>query len=148
MQQQLINLNSDLNQLYLDGYDIVVNGGHLIVHQIPYVTPEKIVDYGSLVCVLTYTSPTKVSPPHDHTIFFMGHTPCDANGVALNSIINHSNRQQLTTEIIVSHYFSSKPISGNYPNYYEKIRTYAEILSIHAKSIDNSLTTKPKRYSR
>jgi hypothetical protein len=34
-------------------------------------------------------------------------------------------------------------VSGNYPNYFEKIRTYAEILSINAKAIDGTVTTKP-----
>ena len=110
MQLQLINLNSDLNQLLSDGYDIEVNGGYLLVRQIPYVTPSKQVDYGTLVCVLTYASPNKVSPPRDHTIYFCGENPCNSNGMPLDSIINNNRRQQLTTEILVTHYFSSKPL--------------------------------------
>jgi len=145
MQQQLINLNPDLNHLQIDGYDLVVNGGYLLVRQIPYVTPSKQVDYGTLICVMTLASPTKVSPPKDHTIYFCGETPCNSNGVALDSIINNNQRQQLTTEILATHYFSSRPLSGNYPNYFEKIRTYAEILSIHAKAIDGTITTKPNK---
>lgn len=145
MQQQLINLNPDLNHLQIDGYDLAVNGGYLLVRHIPYVTPAKQVDYGTLVCVMTLASPTKVSPPADHTIYFCGETPCNSSGMALDSIINNSQRQQLTTELLVTHYFSSRPISGNYPNYFEKIRTYAEILSIHAKAIDSTVTTKPFR---
>ncbi len=31
MQQQLINLNTDLHMLNEDGYEFMVNGGHLIV---------------------------------------------------------------------------------------------------------------------
>lgn len=143
MQQQLINLNPDLNRLAQDGYDIEVKGGHLIVRQIPYVTPAKQVDYGTLVCVLNYASPTKISTPPDHTIYFCGETPCNSEGKPLNSIINNNQRQHLTRELLVTHYFSSKPLSGNYPNYYEKIRTYAEILSIHAKAIDEAVTAKP-----
>lgn len=143
MQQQLINLNPDLNRLQEEGYDIEVKGGHLVVRQIPYATPSKSVGLGMLICVLNYASPTKISTPPDHTIFFNGETPCKANGQALDAIINNSNRQQLTNELLVTHYFSSKPLSGNYPNYYEKIRTYAEILSIHAKAIDSTVTTKP-----
>ncbi len=145
MQQQLISLNADLSQLESEGYDLMVNGGYLVVRQIPYVTPAKKVSFGTLVCALTYASPSRISPPSDHTIYFCGEAPCDSNGAQLDSIINNSQRQQLTTEILVTHYFSSKPLSGNYPNYFEKIRTYAEILSIHAKMIDNTVTTKPKR---
>lgn len=147
MQQQLINLNPDLNRLQEDGYDIEVKGGYLVVRQIPYVTPSKQLDFGTLICVLNYASPTKISSPPDHTIYFCGETPCTSEGLPLNPIINNNQRQQLTAEILVTHYFSSKPVSGNYPNYHEKIRTYAEILSIHAKAIDKCVTTKPLKRS-
>jgi hypothetical protein len=143
MQQQLISLNPDLNRLQEEGYDIEVKGGHLVVRQIPCVNPSKSVTFGTLICVLTYASPTKISMPPDHTIFFNGETPCNVNGQPLDAIINNSNRQQLSNELLATHYFSSKPLSGNYPSYYEKIRTYAEILSIHAKAIDSTVTTKP-----
>lgn len=148
MQQQLISLNPDLFQLQEEGYDIEVKGGHLVVRQIPYVTPAKLLSYGTLVCVLNYGSPTRVSPPPDHTIYFIGAEPCNASGQPLTSIINSSAKQILTNELTVDHYFSSKPLTGNYPNYYEKIRTYSEILSIHAKAIDNTVTTKPKKQQR
>ena len=147
MQQQLINLNPDLNRLKEDGYDIEVKGGHLVVRQIPYVTPTKHVEYGNLVCVLNYATPTKIAAPPDHTIYFCGETPCNSEGQPLNSIINNNQKQQLTKELLATHYFSSKPISGNYPNYYEKIRTYAEILSIHAKAINKTVTVKPFKQS-
>lgn len=143
MLHKLINLNPDLNRLQEEGYDIEVKGGHLVVRQIPYVTPSKNVAYGTLVCVLNYATPTKISMPPDHTIFFIGETPCKADGQPLVAIINNSNKQQLTSELLVTHFFSSKPLEGKYPNYYEKIRTYAEILSINAKAIDVSVTTKP-----
>jgi hypothetical protein len=147
MQQQLINLNPDLNRLKEDGYDIEVKGGHLIVRQIPYVTPSKNIQMGTLICVLNYATPTKISTPPDHTIYFCGETPCDLEGHPLDSIINNNQSRQLTNELLVTHYFSSKPLSGNYPNYHEKIRTYAEILSIHAKAIDKTVTTKPFKQS-
>lgn len=143
MQQQLISLNPDLNRLKKEGYDIEVKGGYLLVRQIPYATSSKSVALGTLICVLNYASPTKISTPPDHTIFFNGETPCNAIGQPLDAIINNSNRQQLTNELFATHYFSSKPLSGNYPNYYEKIRTYAEILSIHAKANDSKATIKP-----
>lgn len=144
MQQQLINLNPDLQQLWDEGYGLEVNGGHLLAHHIPYVNPNKEVKYGILVCVLTLATPSKVARPQDHTIYFCGETPCDANGLALTAIINNSQPQQLTSTILVNHYFSSKPASGNYDNYYDKIRTYSEILSAQAKAIDPTVTTKPR----
>jgi len=147
MQQLLTNHNPDLLKLHQEGYDIDVIGGHLVVRQIPYVTPAQQVKYGTLVCVLTYSTPTKISSPPDHTIYFIGETPCNGQGQHLSAIINNSNSQQLTSELTVQHYFSSRPITGNYQNYYDKVRTYAEILSIHAKELDKTVTTRPNKRS-
>lgn len=145
MQQQLINLSPDLKRLFDEGYELEVSGGHLLVHHIPYVNPAREIKHGTLVCILTLASANRTAQPQDHTIHFCGDTPCHADGTAMDAIINNCNRQQLTEKILVTHYFSSKPSSGNYENYYDKIRTYSEILSAQAKSIDNSVTTKPNR---
>lgn len=145
MQPQLISLNPDLKKLWDEGYDLEINGGHLLVHHIPYVAPSKEVRYGTLVCVLTLASPTRTGQPQDHTIFFKGETPCNADGNALVAIINNSQSQQLSCGIQINHYFSSKPAAGNYRDYYEKIRTYSEILSAQAKVIDKTVTTKPNK---
>jgi len=61
----------------------------------------------------------------------------------MTAILNNSNRQQLTESIVVDHYFSSKPASGNYADYYDKVKTYSEILSAQAKVIDPTVTCKP-----
>ena len=37
MSQQLINHSPDLKQLRDEGYHIVVYGGYLLIHHIPYV---------------------------------------------------------------------------------------------------------------
>lgn len=144
MQPQLISHSPDLLKLWEAGYDMEIKGGqYLLVHQIPYVNESKELMYGSLVCVLTLSSPNRVGTPPDHTIFFAGEKPCNSEGIPLNAIINGSNTQILADGVVVNHYFSSRPITGNYPDYYEKIRTYAEILSIEAKGIDVSVTCKP-----
>lgn len=142
MSQQLINHSPDLKQLRDEGFEIEVIGGHLLVHHIPYLNSQKEIKFGSIVTILNLANPTFAGTPHDHTVYFSGDIPCDKMGNPLTSIINSSNNQQLTDKILVNHYFSSKPPSGNYPNYYEKIRTYTEILSSQAKSIDSSVTAK------
>jgi hypothetical protein len=143
MQQQLINHSPDLLKLQEEGYLFEISGGLLVVHHIPYVTASKETRYGSLVCSLTLASPNRTGRPADHTMYFSGETPCHSDGTPLKEIINNSRRQQLSESIVVDHYFSSKPKSGNYLNYYDKVRTYSEILSAQAKVIDNKLTTKP-----
>lgn len=146
MQQQLISHNSDLKRLQEEGFDLEISGGqYLLVHHIPYITSSKEIKYGSFVCVLNLSSTVKVAPPPDHTVYFTGDTPYNADGTALTAIINNSCRQQLTEKIVVNHYLSSKPASGRYLNHYDKIRTYSEILAAQAQAIDKTVTTKPHR---
>lgn len=130
MQQQLIDHSPDLKKLQESGFKLEVSGGQfLLVHHIPYLNPKLEIKYGTLVCVLTLASPTMTGPPHNHTAYFIGETPCDSNGNALIGIINNSNSQKLSETITVNHYFSAKPPSGNYENNFEKVRTYSLILS-------------------
>jgi hypothetical protein len=143
MLQQLINHSPDIKKLLDEGYDLEITGGHLLVHRIPYVNANCGINYGTMVTVLTYATPTKVGLPQDHTIYFIGETPCDKDGKPLTAIINNSNNQQLTEKILINHYFSSKPKGGNYIDYYEKIRTYAAILLSHAHVIDDTVTARP-----
>ena len=143
MLQQLISHRPDLKQLQDEGYHIEVCGGYLVIHHIPYVNPSKEVRYGRLICHLNLVGPNKLNDPKDHTIFFSGNVPSKADGSPMTEIINNSNRRQLTTDIIIDHYFSSKPPSGKYANYYDKIRTYTEILKGQAIIIDPTVTAKP-----
>lgn len=130
MLQQLINHNSDIKDLHSKGFDIEVLGGQfLLVHQVPYINRQKQIKKGTLVCVLTLSNPKTLSKPKDHTIHFIGETPCDFNGNPLKGLINNSNKRKLSQDITVNHFFSSKPITGNYKNYYDKVNTYVKILS-------------------
>jgi len=147
MLQQLISHNTDIKKLVDKHYKLEVSGGqYLIVHQIPYVTSDKVVENGDLICVLTLATPTKLGKPRDHTIFFRGETPCDYLGKPLTSIINNSTTRQLTNDIIANHYFSSKPISGMYIDYFDKINTYATILSSNANELMNKLKVERNEF--
>lgn len=143
MQQLLINHSPDLKKLQDQGYDILADGGYLFTRHVPYLDANRTIKYGSLVCLLTLATPTRVGRPQDHTIYFCGEVPCDAQGVALHAVINESRRQQLTQTIAIDHYFSSKPPTGNYSDFYEKVSTYAKILGSQAQAIDPSITWTP-----
>lgn len=144
MLQQLINHSPDINKLYVEGYDLeIIDDRFLLCHHIPYVTLTKQIKYGTLACALTLATPYRTSRPPDHTIYFIGETPCESTGLALNSIINNNNRQHLYGSIWANFYFSSKPVSGYYANYYDKIRTYAQILSSEARVINSAVTARP-----
>jgi len=145
MSNRLISHNADLKKLREEGFEIEIVDTHLLAHHVPYVTPKKEISYGILVAPLGNMTGDRVGKPADHTIYFKGELPCDNSGTVLNGIMNSSARKKLTENIEVDHYFSAKPPSGNYSDYYDKITTYVNILSSQAESIDRSVSAKTYR---
>ena len=131
MSQEQISRREDLKRLVEDGYEIEVRSGHLVLHRVPYVTSERTVKYGQLVCPLTVDG-----PPLDHTMFFAGEYPCDDQGAPIEALRNNSNRQELAEGLWVDHYFSAKPVGGNYEDYYHKMTHYAQVMGRCARRID------------
>lgn len=144
MSQQLISRNADLLRLQEDGYEVAVVGGHLIVSNIPYVNAHREVCRGTLVSTLSLSGEQTIRPD-THVALFAGDAPCDAQGRPLEKIINSSAQQDLGGGIVVDHLFSSKPSVGYYMDYYEKMSTYAAILSNEAVEIDPDATPRTRR---
>ncbi|MEQ8908130.1 MAG: ThiF family adenylyltransferase [Vicingaceae bacterium] len=141
MSQQLISHNEDLKKLRDEGYHLEICGGQLIAHHIPYVNSKKEVKLGSLVCPLSLSGQTTVKP-NNHVINFSGEHPCDHNGNIIKAIQYRSMKTRLPNGLETNFSFSNKP-KGGYPDYYEKVKRYAEIISAPAISLDNSVTAKP-----
>lgn len=141
MSQQLINHSPDLKRLRDEGYEIEVRGGYLLTHHIPYVNQKMEVKFGSLVSVLTLSGNTRTTTPDNHVIHFIGEDPCDVNGAIITAIQHDASTRALNNEITVNKSFSNKPPAG-YPDYYEKFKRYADIISAPAKYLDGSLTEK------
>lgn len=137
MSQELISRNEDLKQLVDDGYELEIRAGFLILKRIPYVTKERVVKYGHLICALAING-LETAPPPDHTMFFAGEYPCDDNGGPIEALRNNSNRTELAVGLWADHYFSAKPPSGNYPDYYQKMSHYAQVIGRCARRIDPS----------
>lgn len=141
MSHQLISRSPDLKRLRDEGYDISVQSNYLVARHIPYVNSQREVKQGILVSELTLAG-NETSKPSTHVIQFQGDLPCNKDGKPLTQIIHQSSRTQLDTDLTVDHSFSSKPKNG-YADYYEKITTYAAIVSSPAQSIDSQATTTP-----
>lgn len=124
-------LRPDLQRLVDEKFEVSVVNNHLVVSSVPYVTQDKAVQFGRIVCPIADGKP-------DHTVFFQGQTPCSAVGVPLDQVINNSNRQVLFDRFEVQHYFSNKPSAiPNFPaDHYEKVVHYVRILQGYAKLID------------
>lgn len=143
MSQELINHNPDLKRLRDEGYAVEVRDGYLLVHEVPYVNSKCQIKYGILVSDLTSMAGDKtVSPIEQHVAHFIGEHPCKSDGTLIKGIQNNSQKLQLAKDLVINHSFSNKPANG-YSDYYEKMTTYATIISSQAKAIDDSVTEKP-----
>jgi hypothetical protein len=141
MSQQLINRSADLKRLRDEGYEVEVKGGYLLIHHIPFVDSSKAVKYGTLVSELTLSSNTQTTSPSTHVIHFIGDHPCNKDGSLIAAIRNASQTQTFGDGITINHSFSNKPLNG-YPDYYQKVTRYVEIISGPAKSIDRNVTAE------
>lgn len=138
MSQSLINRSPDLTRLRDEGYELDIRGGFLLVKHVPYVTATRQVRYGVLVSELTLAGDITTTPS-DHIVMFTGEVPCDSAGTPLSKIIADSERRDLAADVVVDHRFSSKPSSG-YRDFFEKMSTYASILTSQAQALDPTAT--------
>lgn len=141
MSQPLISRSPHLLRLRNEGYNLDTRESYLLVRDVPYVNAQRQVCKGVLVMALNLTADVAVSPG-DHTAHFIGDCPCDSQGRPLEQIINSSGTNQLMSDLVVNHFFSAKPKSGNYADYYEKVSIYVSILSGQAEAVEKGVTAK------
>lgn len=143
MSPKLTNLRSDVARLIEDGYEASIEQNHLVVRNVPYVDASKRVRRGTLISTLA-GSVTESARPDTHVIMFEGQYPCNADGQAIEAIRNSSGRIVISTGLVADHRFSSKPKLG-YLDYYEKITTYATIISSPAAVLEKDATPRTFR---
>ena len=130
--------NDPVAQLLADGYDMVLQSGHLVVRRLPYLGPSGPHDDGCLVLPINDVNGV-ITDATDHRIWFAGEEPRDESGKALGS----SNTHDYGDGRVAPYLMSFKPPSGSYPNLHEKIRHYAHILRNAARHIDSTVTDTP-----
>ncbi len=144
MSHALFSLNGDLRQLREAGYSVQRVGGFLVMRDVPYVTAERIVKRGTIISDLCLSG-DRTTKPEPHTVHFDGEYPCNAEGVALGAISAGSNDVNLGHGLRARHVFSSKPGPQGYGDYFEKMSTYASILSGHAAVLEPGATPRVYR---
>ena len=141
MSQKLVSRNSDLSRLRADGYDLAITkSNHLVLREVPYVTRNKEVKRGILVSTLHLAGDATL-PPDTHVVYFVGESPCDLDGAVLPGV-NQNAVEPLDAALMPNHPISRKPTIGPYADYYQKMRTYIDIISGPAKAIDPTSTAK------
>lgn len=144
MSQQLINLSPDLKKLRDEGYEIAIISQLLIMRNVPYVNSDKEIKRGILISELSMSG-NITAKPSQHTVYFAGEFPCDENGVNLK-IANDTTEKKLAENLIVQFSFSRKILENRSPrdyiDYYEKMTTYADILSSPARELNPTATAQ------
>lgn len=141
MSQELINHNPQLKKLVEEGFSLLLTEGFLVVNDIPYLNKDLKISYGAFIDPLN-TNGTELLPPRDHTLHFRGDCPCNKGGNEIKSIINSQVNKNHTSTLKSNFYLSSKPDSGRYENYYEKIKTYFKIITGPVKSLHPDIIKK------
>lgn len=137
----------DLQQLRDEGYAVSIlrspaGTAHLLVTDVPYVTPDRRVALGTIVAPIGIVD-DKAEPPGDHTVHFVGEAPCDQHGGRLTNVINSEGAFPITNDVTANFYFSNKNADGsNFADHFTKMTHYVNLLEPHAQAIDPSATAK------
>ncbi len=140
MSRELFNRSADLTRLRDEGYVVEVRGALLVMSEVPYVDGERRVRRGTIVSTLSLAGDV-TQKPDCHQVWFDGDFPCNADGGRLKGIAESGGPQALGEGLTATYRFSSKPSDG-YADYFEKMTTYATLMSGQATRLEPGATPR------
>lgn len=136
---RLVRNSADLARLVQDGYAVRIVNGFLVVDDIPFVDEAARVQWGSFICPLDLNGDATTTPS-SHVMCFVGGVPRDRNGEPIPGLVNDGvEKWSAGTDLTAVCGFSQKP-AGGYPDYYDKVTSYAAMVIGPAQSIDPEAT--------
>jgi hypothetical protein len=111
---------------------------------VPYVNSTRAVKLGTLVSPLNLAG-DRTARPDNHQVQLAGEYPCHADGTQMTELVSQSTTTVIDASLTTNHWFSQKPKSGFYADYYDKMATYAAILASQARVLKPDAT--PQTYS-
>ncbi|WP_348692746.1 ThiF family adenylyltransferase [Duganella fentianensis] len=142
--------NHDIQRLLDAEYQVLVDGNHLIVDNIPYISAEMKVCRGALISA--YTIIDGVTNTGDHTVWFTGSMPHMADGKSLENAI-HAGGAMSSPEIVAGRKVFCR--FSNYPDpetqvlmgtdVFVKMTHYIRKLERFVAAIDPSATASGQR---
>jgi len=141
--------DSGLQRLVDAGYEVEVRQQHLLVHAVPYVTADRQVKRGTMVC-LYLQSGGSVLPPNTggdtHQVWWAGEYPCFADGSRMSQLENEHTRQELFPGCTIDHRFSNKPFGVDaYEDHYQKVTHYVGLIQAPARVLEPLATAQTGR---
>lgn len=130
----------DVQRLIDEGYAVTVEGGYLIVDDVPYVAAAGRIDRGALICA--YALSNGVPQVGDHTVWFTGSVPCLPDGRSLQEVLIADTTSQTVAGRQVQCRFSNKPenVEEMLANFYNKLMHYIRKLTSYARVIDPNVS--------
>lgn len=147
MLEALISHSVDLQKLHHEGFVLEERCGWLIIHNIPHLNDSREISSGTLLMPLCITGNCTIRP-NDHTAYWVGNRPCDVNGNPLPSLVNSKVSKSICPGFTADYYFSCHaekeefPPKGDYPDYYEKVKHYFDIIAAPALCLDSDAWTR------
>lgn len=131
-----IALESDIERLREEGFDVEVRGAYLLVKAVPYVDAQRNVRRGILISGLERN---EFGVPQSHVAYWTGTHPCHSNGAQISAFFNPSQAQSLGDGIQADHTFSAK---AAYRDFHHKMSTYIARIEGEAQVIDPSANAR------
>ncbi len=139
MSQLQISRSPDLSRLRAEGYNISVEGSHLVMRDVPYVTPSKQIAR----CIIADPYNDATAQPASHTMWMSGEKPCDENGQPLMRYLAGDgtlHNQPISESVVAQWYFSIKLIDAGKnhvadTDYYSKFARYVDKLGAAVRAL-------------
>ena len=128
---QLVSHNEDLRRMMEKGYAFSIDGGYLIIRDVPYLDAQKQLQLGAFVAKLEFVDKLTVKQD-DHQIWFAGSVPYGLDGKPIPNLGGGPTTLALgenSKDIVVQRRFSNKPPSGKFTDFSHKIDSYLTIIS-------------------
>jgi len=138
MSRRLIARNPDLLKLQNEGYDIAVQGGYLLVRDVPYVNASRAVRVGTLISTLELSGDVTVKPT-EHMAHWTGEHPCHHDGRRISAFQHPNPPQDFGGGIRADFGFSAK---ADYRDYHHKMTTYLGRIVAEAQVLDPAATAQ------
>lgn len=132
MFHQLVSHNGDLRRLVEKGFAVAIDGGYLVVRDIPYLDNLKHLNWGAFVAKLEFVDNLTVKQD-DHQVWFAGSVPYGLDGNPISNLAGGPTPLALSEaskDVVVQRRFSNKPkATGVFADFFEKIDSYLTIIS-------------------
>ena len=138
MLQTLVSRNDDIRRLVERGYAVTFDSNYLVVRDIPYLGPERVLKWGAIVTLLVFEDKEKVRQKN-HQVSFAGSAPHGLDGKPIPNLGDAPHQIQLSDvepRVVVERQFSNKPNAG-YSDFFDKIERYVTIISGPAMDLHN-----------